>query len=112
MNPDELTVVAFNEAINDRDLPALAALMADKHRFVDPGGAVVDGKPACTEAWRGFFARFPDYRNFFYTVRSTDDGVVEVIGSSECAEPALAGPARWRAVVRDGLVTEWQVFAR
>ena len=52
-------VVAFNEAINARDLPALAALMHEQHEFVDPAGASLEGRAACIEAWRGFSRRFP-----------------------------------------------------
>src|SRR5262245_18014852 len=83
---DEVDVVhAFNDAINARDLDALTALMTDDHRFVDGEGAIVDGKVACTEAWRGFFAAFPDYRNVFDDVRSTAPGFVDVTGHSECS---------------------------
>ena len=108
---DVETVRAFNDAINTRDLDALTALMTDDHRFVDSEGAIVDGKLACTEAWGGFFAAFPDYRNVFDDVRSTAPSVVEVTGRSECSVAPLDGPARWRAVVRDGHVGVWQVFA-
>ena len=107
---DEAVVLAFNAAINRRDLPGLGRLMADNHRFIDTAGATMTGKPACLEAWRGFFESFPDYRNVFDTIRSSSGGIVEVDGRSECSLAALAGPARWRAVVADGLVVEWRVF--
>ena len=106
---EEGTVVAFNECINARDLDGLIHLMSDDHRFVDAAGHVVVGRDACTAAWRDFFAAFPDYRNRFTQVRTTAPGVVEIEGTSECAEPALAGPARWRALVRDMQVCEWRV---
>jgi ketosteroid isomerase-like protein len=106
---DETTVRRFNEAINGRNLDALTRLMADDHRFVDAAGAAVDGKAACVDAWRGFFGSFPDYRNTFEVVDSTSHGVVEVRGRSDCSVPELAGPARWRAVVRDGRIVEWRV---
>ena len=105
----ESVVVAFNEAINARDLDALSALMSDDHRFIDAEGNTVDGKAACIDAWSGFFAAFPDYRNGFERVEGSAD-VVEVSGYSACSEPLLDGPARWRAVVRDDLVVEWRVF--
>ena len=54
----ESLVLAFNEAINARDIDQLISLMTDDHRFIDSAGAVVAGKPACAEAWRGFFAAF------------------------------------------------------
>ncbi|HEV7761752.1 MAG TPA: nuclear transport factor 2 family protein [Acidimicrobiales bacterium] len=102
-------VVAFNAAINRRDIEALGALMAEEHRFVDVEGHRVEGKAACVEAWRGFFASFPDYRNVFDDVRGDGAGSVEIRGRSECSDPALDGPARWHAEVRDGLVVLWQV---
>ena len=107
---DEAIVLAFNDAINRGDLPGLGRLMADDHRFIDTAGNTFTGKPACLEAWRGFFASFPDYRNVFDNVRSDPGGIVRVHGRSECSVAALAGPARWRAVVADGLVVEWRVF--
>ncbi|WP_328470974.1 nuclear transport factor 2 family protein [Actinoplanes sp. NBC_00393] len=99
---------AFNDCINDRDLAGLSALMTDDHTFVDAAGAAITGKAACAEAWRSFFAAFPDYRNEFVTV-NVDGGTVTVTGYSTCSEPALAGPARWTATVVDGRVSRWQV---
>ena len=108
--PSDIDAVrAFNDAINARDLDSLTALMTDDHRFVDSEGATVDGKAACTEAWRGFFAAFPDYRNVFDEVSSCAPGVVDIVGRSECSVTALDGPARWGAEVRDGQVALWQV---
>jgi ketosteroid isomerase-like protein len=104
----EALVVAFNDRINARDLDGLAALMTDDHTFIDPAGAAVTGSGACTEAWRGFFAAFPDYRNVF-TATTVDGDTVVVTGYSTCSEPALAGPARWTATVRNGKVARWQV---
>jgi uncharacterized protein (TIGR02246 family) len=101
--------IAFNEAINDRDLDALAALMTDDHRFVDSAGAVVAGKQAVLEAWRGFFAAYPDYRNEWSDVTPTADGLI-AIGRSVCStEPALDGPATWTARIVAGRVAEWRV---
>ncbi len=106
---DVAIVVAFNEAINARDLVGLGQLMHEQHRFIDSAGATVEGKIACIEAWRGFFDAFPDYRNVFDDVHGDARGAVEVRGRSECSTPALDGPARWRALVQDGLVIQWQV---
>jgi ketosteroid isomerase-like protein len=102
-------VLAFNEAINQRDLGALAELMTERHRFVDSESTAVEGKQACVEAWRGFFAGFPDYRNEFVDVVDAGDGVVVARGRSHCSFAALDGPAVWRAVVTDGRVDLWQV---
>ena len=84
--------------------------MTDDHRFVDSEGATINGKTACTDAWRGFFAAFP-LPNVFDDVRSLSPGVVDIIGRSECSVAELHGPARWRAVVRDAdHIAVWQVF--
>ncbi|MFE5813907.1 YybH family protein [Streptomyces sp. NPDC056479] len=98
----------FNAAINDRNLDDLASLMSDDHAFVDSEGGTVRGKRACVEAWRGFFAAFPDYRNTFTEVTVRDD-VVVVSGYSVCSRPELAGPALWTARVTGTLVGEWRV---
>ena len=103
-------VSAFNEAINARDIGRLSSLMTEGHRFIDSAGTVVSGKQACAEAWRGFFAAFPDYRNVFTLVSNAGGGVGEIAGHSECSEPVLAGPARWQAIVVNGLVDEWRVY--
>ncbi|QKZ24402.1 nuclear transport factor 2 family protein [Streptomyces chartreusis] len=108
MDPVDV-VRRFNTAINDRDLDRLASLMSDDHTFTDSGGGTVRGKPACVEAWRGFFAAFPDYRNTFTGLSARDD-IVAVSGHSECARPELAGPALWTARVSGTLVAEWRVY--
>jgi len=100
----------FNHAINARSLDSLGSLMTDDHRFVDSENSVLDGKPACLDAWRGFFDQFPDYRNIFTALRPRGD-VVVVLGYSTCSFAALDGPALWRATIRDGKVAEWRVFA-
>ena len=108
---DESVVLAFNDAINRRDISSLGRLMADNHRFIDSAGSTVSGKSACLEAWRGFFEAFPDYRNVFDSLHSPSEGIVEISGRSECSVPALTGPARWRARVKYGLLVEWRVFS-
>jgi ketosteroid isomerase-like protein len=109
MTDNVSVVLAFNEAINKRNVSALAALMTESHRFIDSAGATTEGKDRCTAAWRGFFDRYPDYRNVFDDVVDAGDGVVVVRGRSECSTAALDGPAEWLAVVLDGRVDVWQV---
>ena len=98
-------VIAFNEAINSRNLDALTEMMTESHRFIDAAGASVAGRSACVEAWRGFFDGFPDYRNIFDDVADLGDGVVVVRGRSECSFAPLDGPAEWHVVVVDGSST-------
>jgi len=88
-----VVVTSFNEAINAQDLDRLGELMTDAHRFVDSTGDTIDGKDACIDAWRGFFAAFPDYRNDFEEYRRLGAGLVFVRGHSVCNVAELDGPA-------------------
>jgi ketosteroid isomerase-like protein len=102
--------VAFNDAINRRDLRALAALMTDGHTFVDSADVRLAGKDAVVEAWRGFFEAFPDYRNDWTHVITVGDAVVAV-GCSACpTEPELDGPAIWTATTDGDRISEWRVL--
>jgi ketosteroid isomerase-like protein len=106
---DADVVVAFNSAINARDLDGLCALMSSNHRFVDSAGGTVVGKESCLSAWRTFFESFPDYCNVFDTITVIAPGRLVVNGRSECTFQALRGPARWHATVVKGLIVEWRV---
>ncbi len=103
-------MVAFNERINARDLDGLAALMTEDHVFTDSLDAKVSGKAQCVEAWRGFFAAFPDYRNTF-TRLSSQASTATATGYSTCETPALDGPALWTAETRAGKVSHWRVYS-
>jgi ketosteroid isomerase-like protein len=110
MDTEEQIAVAFNEAINARDLDALRALMADDHTFVDSAGTVLAGTERVLGAWRGFFDAFPDYRNEWAEAIPTRGRVI-VLGRSVCAtEPDLDGPAIWSVTITGGKVAEWRVL--
>ncbi len=51
--------IAFNEAINRRDLRSLSRLMTDDHTFIDSDDNVLAGKEEALKAWEGFFDAFP-----------------------------------------------------
>ncbi|TQC42903.1 nuclear transport factor 2 family protein [Rhodococcus sp. WS4] len=109
--PDPVSVTArFNDCINRRDPDTMSELMSEDHCFVDTEGSVISGKQPCLDAWRVFFASFPDYRNHF-TSDTGRGGVATAIGHSVCSEPSLAGPALWTAVVRHDEVAEGRVCA-
>jgi SnoaL-like domain len=101
--------IAFNEAINRRDLDSLDGLMTDDHTFIDSDGNVLAGRSRVLEAWKGFFEAFPDYRNEWSRVIPRD-GTVIAVGRSVCAtEPALHGAAIWTARIAGDRVSEWRV---
>ncbi len=100
---------AFNDCITARDLDGLVALMTDDHAFVDSAGGTISGKVAAREAWRGFFAAFPDYRNHFDRVEVRGE-LVAIAGRSTCSVTALAGPALWSARISGDRIAEWRVY--
>ena len=102
--------IAFNEAINRRDLDSLDRLMADDHTFIDSDDNVLSGKEDVLKAWEGFFEAFSDYRNDWSKVMPVG-GTLTAVGRSVCStEPALDGPAIWTARIGDGKVSEWRVY--
>jgi uncharacterized protein (TIGR02246 family) len=112
-------VLAFLDAINSRDVDKLCALMTEDHLFVDALGNKVQGREAMSKAWSGYFEWFPDYRVSHEEILS-DGPLVAAFGSAE-GTYAVKGkllksnhwvaPAAWKAVVQDGLVKEWRVYA-
>ena len=104
-----LTVLRFNERINQRDFEGLAELMTDDHTFIDNSGEVTKGKLAMKEGWRDFFEKYPDYQNIVTCV-TTLDNVVVMVGHSKCSYKPLEGPNIWTAKVRSRLVSEWRVY--
>ena len=56
-------VLAFNEAFNRHDVPAMMQLMSDACVFENtspaPDGTVYTGKPAVTQFWHDFFRDSP-----------------------------------------------------
>jgi ketosteroid isomerase-like protein len=106
------TFKRFVSAINSHDVRALTALMTADHVFVDSVGNRVDGASSMEVGWRGYFAMCPDYWI------QADDVMAE--GAAVLAAGAAGGtidgvswrtPAAWKAMVRDGKVAEWRVFA-
>jgi len=112
-------VLAFLDAINARDVDKLCALMTVDHVFVDGLGNRVQGKESMRKGWSGYFQWFPDYRVSHEEIFSQGD-VVAAFGSAEgtyapkgnlSKDNHWIAPAAWKAVVKDGLVKEWRVYA-
>ncbi len=110
------TASQFVDAINQHDLAALARLMADDHEFVDSLGTCVPGRALVAAAWRTYFKMVPDY-----TLR-VDESFVQgdvavLLGTAGGTYAGAATDGRWqtpaavRAVVRDGRVAQWRIYA-
>ena len=106
------TLNQFVAAINNHDVDALAALMAADHVFIDSRGNRVQGVTSMVSGWSSYFKMCPDY-----WIR-TDCVMTE--GNAALAAGEAGGsidgivwrtPAAWKAVVCEGKVAEWRVFA-
>jgi ketosteroid isomerase-like protein len=111
MRDTDLISVAlrFNERINARDLTGLGEMMTEDHVFIDIPGEVHEGRPLMVSGWFDFFKTYPDYRNNLTHIEVID-GVVVMVGFSECSHNPLDGPSIWTAKIRDGLVAKWRVY--
>ena len=118
-NRTESVAAAFAGAISRQDVDALVELMTPGHRFVDSLGGVTEGRETMRAAWAGYFRMVPDYT---VDVRETfcNGPVVVMLGVARgtyAADGRLSEENRWqtpavlRAVIEDGKVAEWRVYA-
>ena len=109
------TVLAFIDQINAHDVDGLGQLMTDDHRFIDAHGNEVVGKGTMTAGWRGYFEMFPVYSIEVNDLFEKGDtfAMFGFAGGSfrGKAEASWQLPAAWKAIVKDGRVALWQVFA-
>ena len=105
----------WEDAINAGDVDRLTDLMTPNHRFTDGLGNVVTGRDAMADAWRRYFSAFADYRIEVETTAAAGNTVLlSGYASGSFANnraKAWRIPAAWRAVVSDGRLAEWQVYA-
>ncbi len=103
---------AWITAINAHDVTALAGLMTPDHIFVDSLGNRVQGAKSMEAGWRGYFAMCPDY--WIRADHAMDQDETMLIageaGGTIDGQPWRI-PAAWKAVIREGKVAEWRVFA-
>ncbi|MDO8624859.1 MAG: nuclear transport factor 2 family protein [Candidatus Diapherotrites archaeon] len=112
-------VEQFIDRINAHSVEGIVRLMTDDHLFVDGLGQAISGRDAMRQAWKMYFEWMPDYR-IDIEQKFERDGIVGLFGRASGThavggelreENRWAIPAAWRAVVRGGLVAEWQVYA-
>src|SRR5438874_10872350 len=109
------TIQVFIDRINAHDVEGLGELMRGDHRFIDAHGNEVIGKEKMIAGWRGYFEWFPDYAIEVNEIFEQDDtfAMFGTVGASFKGKPERSWrlPAAWKAVVKDGRVALWQVFA-
>jgi len=102
----------FVTAINHHDVEALTSLMTADHVFVDSVGNRVHGAPTMAAGWHGYFEMCPDYGIQTDDVTAKGDAVLAVGEAGGTIDGvAWRTPAAWKAVIQDGRVAEWRVFA-
>jgi ketosteroid isomerase-like protein len=118
-NPQPLEVAMdFIKRINAGNVNALCELMTEGHIFQDALGKRFIGRETMREGWTQYFKMVGDYQvhaeEFFQTVDR-----LAIFGSASGRYAGGGGtnnnfwevPAAWRAVVKDGLMAEWRVYA-
>lgn len=112
-------VLAFVESINQHNVESLCNLMSADHEFVDSLGNRLKGREEMRKAWIGYFYMIPDYRISCGMVVQ-DQNTVALFGIARgtyAVKGELLKKNRWempialRAVVTEGFVSEWQVYA-
>ena len=120
MDSNDIDVVkAFIAAINEGNVPQLSGLMTEDHTFVDSGGRAESGRDHMTAGWTQYFRMFPDYRIEIQNILQ-GEGIVAAFGSAAGTYNGKRGlvptnriemPAAWKAVVENGRIKFWQVYA-
>jgi ketosteroid isomerase-like protein len=112
-------VLNFEQSINSHDVESLCSLLARDSVFVDSLGNRVEGISKLRSAWQGYFKMVPDYTISHADVLANGE-VVAVFGYAQgtfssdgqlSREDFWRTPGAWRAVVKDGKIALWQVFA-
>jgi hypothetical protein len=89
---DQAVVETAADAFNAHDLERLSALLHEDVVFRAPGGIEGEGRAACVDFYRRWFAEFPDARVDVHTTQIVDDIAVEEAPSPE-PTPASRPPA-------------------
>ncbi|MGA2173808.1 MAG: nuclear transport factor 2 family protein [Verrucomicrobiota bacterium] len=120
MKSNEIKVVkAFIAAINRRRPSEICELMTEDHTFVDSAGGSTSGREKMAAGWEGYFRMFPDFEIKVESIQG-DKGLVAVFGSTSgtyqgkrglVPENRIEMPAAWRAIVTNGKIKLWQVYA-
>jgi ketosteroid isomerase-like protein len=112
-------VRALIRAINGRKVDRIADLLTDNHRFIDSLGNVIHGGDEVATGFAAYFKMVPDYRIDVTHMLAKGNTVIAwgsaggsyVPQGQDTAIGHWEIPAAWRAIVREGRVAEWQVYA-
>jgi ketosteroid isomerase-like protein len=117
-NPIEV-VLQYEQLINAHNVQAICALMTVDGEFIDSLGNRIRGTQKLHSAWEGYFKMVPDYIVSHSEIFAAND-TVAMFGLAQGTfakdgvlkkENFWKTPAAWRAVVKDGKIAVWQVYA-
>jgi hypothetical protein len=112
-------VLEFIKQINEQHVEKILELMTDEHSFIDAHGVVIKGKDSLRDAWKGYFEWFPDYKIEVRQIMEREN-TVGIFGfasgtyrdmRTDYNENYWGIPASWKAIVENGKIKEWQVYA-
>jgi ketosteroid isomerase-like protein len=117
-NPQPLEVAMdFIKRINAGDVNSLCELMTEGHIFQDALGKRIIGRETMRQGWTMYFKLVADYQVHAVEFFQTNDRLA-ILGTASgryAGGPANDNfwevPAAWLAVIKDGLVAEWRVYA-
>ena len=108
----------FVDAINEHNVDKLCSLMTDDHKFIDSQGNEIIGREKMREGWVGYFQFFPDYNIEITDIFLNEDTVAAFgfasatfQGQSDRKENNWHLPASWKAIIKNGKIDLWQVYA-
>ncbi len=113
------SVKEYIKRINAHDVNGIIEMMSADHVFIDSLGINISGKETMRSAWDTYLAFFPDYlikpkdfisKNGMVAVFGTASGTLAVNGKL-LPENKFEIPASWTAVVKDGKIAKWRVYA-
>ena len=108
------TLAEFVRRINAHDPKGIVSLCTADHIFIDSLGSQVSSHERLEQAWTGYFSLFPDYRIEVEAAASQNKIVLACGFASATHAPTKKSwriPAAWRAIVTNGQIAEWQVYA-
>ena len=117
-NPTEV-VLQFERLINAGKAEDICSLMTADGEFIDSLDNRIQGTEKLRAAWTGYFKMVPDYSISHSEIFAQGD-TVAVFGSAQGTfakdghlrkENFWKTSAAWRAVIKNGKIAIWQVYA-
>jgi ketosteroid isomerase-like protein len=104
----------FVARINAQDPTGIVALCTADHIFIDSLGSRLSGREQLEQAWTDYFALFPDYRIEVEFAASQDTLALAcgfALATHAASQKTWRIPAAWHAILKNGQIAEWQVYA-